>query len=118
MPVLGLRYCLVAPPEEAEAISSVFTGLGLWNTLDGGPAGSIFPTEDGASWAEIWPAGDGMPEGVMLQLVVDDADAYAVRAKEAGFAPEGPMDAHGERIYFLRLPGNRQMSFQSALGVA
>ena len=37
---------------------------------------------------------------------------YAARGN--GLAPEGPMDAHGERIYFLRLPGGLQMSFQSA----
>ncbi len=52
----------------------------------------------------------------MLQLVVDDADAYAEKAKAGGLSPQGPMDAHGERIYFLTLPGGLQMSFQSRLG--
>jgi hypothetical protein len=41
----------------------------------------------------------------MLQIVVDDADAWAERARENGLDPHGPTDAHGERIYFFSAPG-------------
>lgn len=35
--------------------------------------------------------------------------------RQNGLSPEGPMDAHGERIYFLEMPDATQMSFQSSL---
>lgn len=119
MQVLSLRFCHVSP--EAEAMASAMTALGLpQRSLDdvfppGTPGfmGAIFLA--GQSWVEVWPQGPEMPAGTMLQVVVDDADAFAAHARGNGLAPEGPMDAHGERIYFLRLPGGLQMSFQSAL---
>lgn len=55
-----------------------------------------------------------MPAGVMLQLMVDDADAFAAHAKGQGLELQRPMDAHGERIYFLKAPWGRRVSFQSA----
>ena len=54
-----------------------------------------------------------MPACTMLQLVVDDADAWAARARENGLDPHGPMDAHGERIYFLQAPTGLPVTFQS-----
>ena len=118
MKVLAIRFCQVSP--EAEAIAATLAALGLpqRSLADLAPAGStaffgaVFPA--GASWVEVWPQGPGMPAGTMLQVVVDDADAFAAHARGNGLAPEGPMDAHGERIYFLRQPGGLQMSFQSA----
>ena len=122
MRVLAIRFCHVSP--EAEAIAATFTALGMpQKPLDGlappgstGFFGGVFPAGD--SWVEVWPQGPGMPASTMLQVVVDNADAFAAHARENGLAPEGPMDAHGERIYFLRLPGGMQMSFQSALATA
>ena len=119
MKVLGIRFCSVSA--EAKALAGFLAALGLAErTFDEMPppgpdgfAGAIFPAGD--SWIDLWPAGPQMPEGVMLQVVVDDADAFARHAKANGLAPEGPMDAHGERIYFLKAPGGLQMSFQSAL---
>lgn len=118
MPLLGLRIAHVARPETAEAIAETFRGLGLMPTAfpeaEGMP-GAIFTTDDQKSWAEFWHEGEGMAVGTMLQLVVDDADAMAETARANGLSPEGPMDAHGERIYFLTLPGGFPMSFQSKL---
>lgn len=119
MQVLAIRFCHVSP--EAEAIAAAMKALGLpQRSLDdvfppeaSGFVGAIFLA--GASWVEIWPQGPDMPPGTMLQVVVDDAAAFAAYARGNGLAPEGPMDAHGERIYFLRLPGGLQMAFQSAL---
>ncbi len=116
MPLLGLRFAHVAPPETAEAIADTFGKLGLAPTdfpEAAGMPGAIFTTEDQKSWAEFWHESEGMPAGTMLQLVVDDADAMAAAARANGLAPEGPMDAHGERIYFLTLPGGLPLSFQS-----
>lgn len=120
MRVLSIRFCHVSP--EAEAIAAVMKALALpQRSLDdvippGSPGfpGAIFLA--GESWIEVWPQGPGMPPGTMLQVVVDDADAFAAHARANGLAPQGPMDAHGERIYFLGLPGGLQMSFQSAAG--
>jgi len=56
-----------------------------------------------------------MPKGIMLQIIVDDADAWAVRAKENGLDPKGPIDEYGERIYYLQAPGGLPVSFQSKL---
>lgn len=118
MKLLGIRFAHVAAPEDAEGIAAAFRGLGLAPLQDHGAddmPGEIFATEDGHSWAEIWQSGEGMPPGTMLQLVVEDADAMAAEARANGLDPQGPMEAHGERIYFLALPGGLQMSFQSAL---
>lgn len=119
MTVKAIRFCHVAEPGDARGIAQALgEGLGLKpagaNSGGGEFNGAVFPSADG-SWVEVWPSGEGMPAGTMLQLVVDDADAYAGKARAGGLSPQGPMDAHGERIYFLSLPGGLQLSFQSAL---
>ena len=119
MNVLGIRFCNVS--EQAEAMAGFFAALGMpKRSLDdvfppGTPGflGAIFTA--GTSWVEIWPDGPEMPVGVMLQIVVDDAEAFAAHARSNGLEPEGPMDAHDERIFFLKAPGGLQVSFQSAL---
>jgi hypothetical protein len=118
MEVLGIRFCSVSP--EAESLAGFFDNLGLGRrpmpeheSADGSFSGAIFPA--GASWVEIWPEGPEMPAGLMLQVEVDDADAFAEHAKGNGLEPHGPMDAHGERIYFLQAPSGLQLSFQSKL---
>jgi hypothetical protein len=116
--VLGIRFCSVSP--EARALAGFFTALGMPQMkLDGfesegeGFSGAIYPA--GASWIEIWKQGPGMPEGAMLQVIVDDADAFAAHARAHGIEPQGPSDAHGERIYFAKAPGGLQVAFQSRL---
>ncbi len=126
MKVLGIRFCKVAKKEDAEGLAALLgeNGLGLQANDFGeteGFSGAVFPAgEAGAkgdgSWIEIWPAGEGMPEMTMLQIVVDDADAWAARAKEKGVDVKGPDDAHGERIYYLEGPGGLPVSFQSKTG--
>jgi hypothetical protein len=121
MRVLGIRFCSVS--SEARQLADFFgSGLGLPTTslteepaaADRGGAfsGAVFPAGD-HSWIEIWGEGPGMPAGTMLQIVVDDADALAAQAKANGLQPQGPTDAHGERIYFLQAPGGLAVSFQS-----
>ncbi|MCZ6725916.1 MAG: hypothetical protein O7A98_01020 [Acidobacteria bacterium] len=125
MKVLGIRFCSVSA--EAEKLAEFLDkGLGLPTAggevapTDGQEAaefqGCVFPA--GESWIEVWPEGPGMPAGIMLQIVVEDADAWAQQARANGLDPEGPMDAHGERIYYLQAPTGLPMSFQSKLGEA
>lgn len=114
MEVLGIRFCSVSA--EAEPLADFLgKGLGLPQQAmgkEGDPfCGAVFPA--GESWVEIWQQSEGMPAGIMLQIVVDDADAWAERARANGLEPSGPMDEHGERIYFLTAPGGLPVSFQS-----
>ncbi len=116
MRVLGIRFCSVSA--EAEEVARFLGGgLGLPErnmSEDGAPfSGAIYPAGEG--WVEVWPEGPGMPAGIMLQIVVDDADAWADNARKNGLEPTGPMDAHGERIYYLKAPGELAISFQSKL---
>lgn len=119
MKVLGIRYCSVS--SRAREMADFLSALGMpQRPLDDLPEssgdafkGAVFPAGD--SWVELWETGPGMPAGTMLQVVVDDADAFAGTARKNGLSPEGPMDAHGERIYFLKMPDGTQMSFQSSL---
>ena len=116
MEVIGIRFCSVA--DDAEDLAEFLAGVGLpqrdmdTSNPDEFP-GAIFPARD--SWIEVWKTGPEMPAGVMLQVVVDDANAFAEHARSNGLDPQGPMDMHGERIYFLKAPTGLQMSFQSAL---
>jgi hypothetical protein len=114
MQVLGIRFCSVSP--EAQAMIAFFDALGMprRHMEEESLGGAIFPAGL-TSWIEVWREGPGMPGGVMLQIVVDDADAFAAHAKEHGLHAHGPMDAHGERIYFLHAPGGLRVSFQSRL---
>ncbi|MEL7489719.1 MAG: hypothetical protein AAGJ73_03290 [Pseudomonadota bacterium] len=123
MKVLGIRFCRVAKRENAEALAKMLgpAGLGIkerdLGALGdaGGFSGAVFPIEanEDNSWIEIWPAGPEMPEMVMLQIIVDDADAWAQNARNNGLDPKGPDDAHGERIYYLEGPGGLPIAFAS-----
>lgn len=125
MKVLGIRFCKVAAKDDAKALAQMLgeNGLGLTPTEMGDGAdfnGAVFPVDDAGaqglgSWVEFWPAGEGMPEMVMLQIVVDDADAYAQQARQNGLNVKGPDDAHGERIYYLEGAGGLPISFQSKI---
>lgn len=116
MKVLGIRFCAVA--DEAQAMADFFTkGLELPERdlgSDGDFSGCVIPAGD-SSWVEIWQKAEGMPVGLMLQLVVDDADAIAAAAKKNGIDVQGPMEAHGEKIYFAVAPGGLSVSFQEVL---
>lgn len=116
MKLLGIRFCAVA--EEAVPMSEFFTkGLGLSERdLGGGDAfnGCVIPAGE-TSWVEIWQKGENMPAGLMLQLVVDDADAVAANARKQGIDVQGPMEAHGEKIYFAVAPGGLSVSFQQVV---
>lgn len=118
MKVLGIRFCKVSNDAE-ELAGFLGDGLGLPKTKmgeDGDPfCGAVFSVGAGESWVEIWPEAPGMPAGTMLQIIVDDADVWAENARNNGLEPNGPMDAHGERIYYLDAPGGLPISFQSKL---
>ena len=119
MKVLGIRFCSVS--EDARSLADFLDKLGLPQRdmgIDNADTfmGAVYPADN--SWIEVWQQGEGMPAGIMLQVVVDDADAFAENARSNGLAPEGPMDMHGERIYFLEAPTGLKMSFQSALDPA
>ena len=115
MEVLGIRFCAVA--KEAQPMAELFTqGLGLPERgLGGGEGfhGAVIPA--GTSWIEIWQKGPDMPAGLMLQIVVDDADAVAETARKNGIEVNGPVEAHGEKIFFAVAPGGLSVSFQQVL---
>ncbi|TQV81434.1 hypothetical protein [Aliikangiella coralliicola] len=116
MNLLGIRFCSVN--EQAQEMLDFFQkGLSLKNTFESNQefTGGVFPVGESDSWVEVWKASEQMPEGIMLQLVVEDADRVAENAREAGLHPQGPMDAHGERIYYLQAPSGLSVSFQSRL---
>jgi len=120
MKVLGIRYCTVSKQAEAIAEFLGADGLGLTERDMGASdtfQGAVFPASD-SSWVEVWPEMEGFSAMTMLQVVVDDADAFAAHARNNGLDPKGPMDAHGERIYMLEGPDGLQMSFQSKLDEA
>ncbi|MEM8770208.1 MAG: hypothetical protein AAGD92_01040 [Pseudomonadota bacterium] len=123
MKVLGIRFCQVAKADDAKTLAAALgeNGFGMTPT-DMGPSetfqGAVFPVGETAqtqagSWIEIWPAGEQMPEMTMLQIVVDDADAWAARAKANGVDVKGPDDAHGERIYYISGAGGLPVAFLS-----
>lgn len=130
MKVLGIRFCKVAAKDDAEGLAALLgeNGLGLHANDLGeieGFQGAVFPVDEKAatgegSWIEVWPAGEGMPEMTMLQIVVDDADAFAAHARKNGVEVKGPDDAihgdgAGERIYYLEGPAGLPISFQSKI---
>lgn len=120
MQVLSIRFCAITP--EADQLVE-FLGLGLGMPCVEKPLsendpdsvkGGVFPAKDG-SCIEVWKDGPQMPPGIMLQIVVDDADEMASTAKASGLTVKGPMLAHGEKIYSALAPGGLVMTFQSKL---
>jgi hypothetical protein len=118
MNVLGIRFCTVSD-DARELAAFLGEGLGMpqleWEVPPETDEflGAVFPA--GGSWIEVWPEGPEMPAGIMLQILVDDADAWAERARANGLEPRGPNDAHGERCYYLAAPGGLPVTFQSRL---
>lgn len=116
MRVRCIRYCSVS--SQAEELAEFFRALGMQDRIgavsgpDSAFSGAVFGA--GESGVEVWLQRPHMSAGVMLQIIVDDADAFAEHAASNGLAPQGPIEAHGERIYFLKGPGELQISVQSA----
>lgn len=127
MKLLGHRLSYVGENAGALAMSKLLMALGLTpreifakdfqpsEKLDDTDfAGAIFASDDN-NWVELWAELEGLPKGLMLQLVVDDADALAAAARANGIEPHGPVDVHGERIYYIQSPIGMPISFQSRL---
>ena len=116
MKILGIRFCSVSDKAK-EDLDFFENKMGLSNSFDSNDefVGGVYSTNDKSSWLECWQASEGMPEGIMLQLVVEDADKFSENAKSNGLEPFGPVDAHGERIYYIKTPSGVSMSFQSKL---
>ena len=121
MQVLSIRFCAISP--EADNLVE-FLGLGLGmpcvekNLVESDPdslKGGIFAAGDG-SWIEVWKDCPQMPPGIMLQVIVDDADEMFATAKASGLSPRGPMISHGEKVYSIVAPGGLVMTFQSKIG--
>jgi len=118
MKVLNIRF--VSVNSQADDLIHFFDALGMPRLSKDlmAPGAEAFPGAiftAGESWVEVWKEGPEMPAGIMLQIIVDDADAFAAHARSNGLDPQGPMDAHGEHIYFLEAPSGLQISFQSKL---
>ena len=87
MNVIAIRFCQVSDNAEEDAHFLDHLGLpraplGEDGDNNGNFAGAVFPAGD--SWIELWQEGPNMPAGVMLQVVVDDADAFAAHARNNG----------------------------------
>lgn len=106
-------------------MSKIFTSLGIepksiyskqmletTELTDADFSGAVFAADEN-NWIEIWAELPNVPKGLMLQLIVDDADAFAENARANGLDPQGPVEAHGERIYYLMTPVGLPISFQS-----
>ena len=111
MKVLSMRYCTVE--SEASELQSFFDKLGLprKSSAVSDASGAIYSA--GESWIEVWQEGPDMPAGLMLQIIVDDADAFAHHAQANGLAPHGPVHAHGEKMYFLTSPSGLNVTIQA-----
>jgi len=114
MKLLGYRYVTVSENSD-EMVDFFENKLGLSNDWKQSESyqGGIFKSGD--SWLEFWQKSEGMPEMTMLQLVVDDADAFANHAKENGLDLHGPMNEHGEKIYSLKAPNGMPVTIQSSV---
>ncbi len=125
MKILGHRFCFVGEKPHALDLSKTLAALG-WDighvftekmlegkTLDDQDfSGAIFKVDED-SWVELWAELPNVPKGIMLQIIVDDADAFAQNAKTNGLEPQGPVESHGEKIYYLVSQSGLPISFQS-----
>lgn len=109
MTVKAVRFCQVN--DDNAPMVKFFEDLGLEKKSDCGGSefpGSVFLARN--DWIEQWQSGDSMPAGTMLQLEVDDADVYAERLKSNDYQVFGPMEQHGEKMYFVTAPNGLQLS--------
>ncbi len=128
MKLLGHRLSFVGDAEQSLALSKILSALGVPpkavysrqmlevdDLTDDDFSGAVFAADE-INWVEIWAELPNVPKGFMLQLIVDDADAFAENARQNGLDPQGPVESHGERIYYLMTPIGLPISFQSILG--
>lgn len=109
MTIKSIRFCQVN--EDNAEMVKFFDDLGLSKKSDCDSAdfpGAVFLAGD--NWIEQWQSGDSMPSGTMLQLEVDDAEAYAERLKSSEYQVFGPMEQHGEKMFFVTAPNGLQLS--------
>lgn len=125
MKLLGHRLSIVSEDTQSLAVAKILASIGLEpkaiytkemmesETLtDQDFSGAIFAADDN-NWIEIWAELPNVPKGFMLQLIVDDSDAFAAHARKNGLEPQGPVESHGERIYYVMTPIGLPISFQS-----
>ncbi len=125
MKFLGHRLSFVGSDQETLALAKIFASLGInprevyskdmqgvSELKDEDFSGAVFAADE-VNWIELWSELPNLPKGFMLQLIVDDADAFAENAKKNGLEPQGPVEAHGEKIYYLMTPIGLPISFQS-----
>lgn len=128
MKFLGHRLSFVGSAPESLALAKTLASLGIsprdiyakdmqgTKTLaDEDFSGAVFAADE-INWIEIWAELPNLPKGFMLQLIVDDADEFAEHARKNGLAPQGPVEAHGEKIYYIMTPIGLPISFQSITG--
>lgn len=127
MKLLGHRLSYVGEKPAALALSKTLLALGIAPKAlysaqlmeteilhDEDFSGAVFAADEN-NWIEFWAEIDGLPKGLMLQLVVDNADEFADYAKKNHLNPQGPVEAHGEKIYYLQTPTGLPISFQSKI---
>lgn len=123
MTIQGIRYCQVLNAQSAEDFAQ-WLGEKGWGfeprempKLAEGFQGAVFASarDSDKTWAEIWPEGEGMDQGTMLQIVVDDANAYAEQARANGIEVHGPVEMFGERICFAQSPDGTKVAVLSKI---
>ena len=115
MKVLSMRFC--STEADCDPTIAFFEKLGL-PTLEMPAEAAAFPGKiftAGESWLEFWKEGPGMEKGIMLQIIVDDAEAFVKQAKDNGLDAQGPMEMHGERVYFFKTPSGMPVSVNQKL---
>lgn len=113
MKVIGYRYVSVS--ESSMDMADFFENkLGIpndWKDTEE-HQGGVF--KSGQSALEFWRKRECMPESVMLQLIVDNADEFAQFASSKGVRLDGPMIENGEKIYSLTAPDGMQVTLHSS----
>ncbi|WP_226580928.1 hypothetical protein [Halobacillus litoralis] len=114
MKVLGYRYVDVSDKSD-DMVDFFQNKLGIenaWTNTDE-YRGGIFKAGD--SWLEFWHKSECMVGVTMLQIVVDDADAFADYAKKQGTDIHGPIEEHGEKMYSLTAPNGMPVTILSSI---
>ncbi|KHE68565.1 hypothetical protein [Halobacillus sp. BBL2006] len=113
MKLLGYRHVTVSGEDQmVDFLENEPTLSNSYFKTEKSP-GTVFKREN--SWLELWTRTTHMPEKMMLQLIVDDADEFARYAKTNGVVLHGPMEEDGKRIYSIISPGRMPVTIQSAI---
>ena len=111
MDIKSIRFCEVHG--NSSALRETLKTAGF-SPREGVAGGDVFGTL-GDSWIELWDQTPDMPAGIMLQIIVEDAQAWADQARERGVEIHGPFDAHGERMFMLGNSTGMQITVQSKI---